>query len=254
MKQLENVFDEIAKVEQLGEDIIRASNYEIKEPYNQRVTKQSSYEITQSTVLVNQGLNSGQSICSHGSWSSVDDGHGRCKKCKYARNQHTVGFEYVEYDELFDTKIDFAQKEKYDKGVKVLEKSLPGFTTAVNEYQGLFQKLSENEQKIQEAEKQLQAKAANKNTYADVDTYEKMIESIKATESEGTERKVATIIQMINQRKAVSDAQAKEKVTYESQERTRYGFENYETRMEACIEMIRDGNPSSVRTLIGIIK
>ena len=100
----------------------------------------------------------------------------------------------------------------------------------------------------------LQKKAANKNTYAEVDTYEKMIESIKATETEGTERKVATIIQMINQRKAVSDAQAKEKVTYESHERTRYGFENYETRMEACIEMIRDGNPSSVRTLIGIIK
>ena len=52
----------------------------------------------------------------------------------------------------------------------------------------------------------LQKKAANKNTYAEVDTYEKMIESIKATETEGTERKVATIIQMINQRKAVSDA------------------------------------------------
>ena len=59
---------------------------------------------------------------------------------------------------------------------------------------------------------------------------------------------------MINQRKAISDAQAKEKVTIEQQEKIRYGFENYETRMEACIEMIKEGNPSSVRTLITIIK
>ena len=58
-----------------------------------------------------------------------------------------------------------------------------------------------------------------------------MIESIKATETEGSEKKVATIIQMIKQKKAVSDAQAKEEVTFESQERTRKGFENYEKRM-----------------------
>ena len=59
---------------------------------------------------------------------------------------------------------------------------------------------------------------------------------------------------MIKQKKAVSDAQAKEKVTFESQERARIGFENYEIRMEACIEMIKDGNPSCVRTMIGIVK
>ena len=39
---------------------------------------------------------------------------------------------------MFDTKIDIAKKERYDKGVLVLEKSLPSFTTAVNDYQGLF--------------------------------------------------------------------------------------------------------------------
>ena len=94
--------------------------------------------MVQCKVLVEQGLNSGQSICSHGNWSTVDDGNGSCKRCGHRKNQHRIGFEYEEYEEMFDTKIDFEQKDRYDKGVLVLEKSLPSFTTAVNEYQGLF--------------------------------------------------------------------------------------------------------------------
>ena len=39
---------------------------------------------------------------------------------------------------MFDTKIDPAKKKRYNEGVSVLEKSLPSFTTAVNDYQGLF--------------------------------------------------------------------------------------------------------------------
>ena len=100
--------------------------------------KTSSYEVVQCKKLVDDGLNSGQSICSHGNWASVDNGNDVCKRCGYHKNEHTIGFEYEEYELIEDTKIDFDQKERYDKCVAILEKSLPNFTTAVNEYQGLF--------------------------------------------------------------------------------------------------------------------
>ena len=83
-------------------------------------------------------MNSGQSICSHGNWASVDDGNGCCKRCEQPKNKHTIGYEYEEYELIEDTKIDFDQKERYDKCVAILEKSLPSFTTAVYKYQGLF--------------------------------------------------------------------------------------------------------------------
>ena len=83
--------------------------------------KQASYEIVQSIPLVNQGLNSGQSICSHGNWATVDDGNGRCKKCSNRKDQHRIGFEYEEYEDMFDTSINSEVKDRYDKCVLILE-------------------------------------------------------------------------------------------------------------------------------------